>query len=78
NTHMSSLCISVEHGFTRLMMLYGYNGFKMSLKIGLSPVVAYFIVSVLFCNIHSCFHGNQTSKKFHCNPPSVHSYLAAT
>ncbi|RPA89134.1 hypothetical protein L873DRAFT_1839327 [Choiromyces venosus 120613-1] len=77
NTHMSSLHISVEYEFARLMMLCRYNGFKMVLKIGLSPVAAYFMVSVLFCNIHSCFHGNQTSKKFHCNPPSVHSYLAA-
>jgi len=76
NSHMSSLRISVEHGFARLMMLWGYNGFKMGLKIGLSPVAAYFMISVLFCNIHSCFHGNQTSKKFHCSPPSVHSYLA--
>ena len=77
NAHMSSLRISVEHGFGRLMMLWGYNGFKMGLKIGLSPVAAYFMVSVLFCNIHSCFHENQTSKKFHCPPPSVHSYLAS-
>lgn len=76
NTHMASLRISVEHGFARLMMLWGYNGFKMGLKIGLSPVAAYFMVSALFCNIHSCFHGNQTSKKFHCSLPSVHNYLA--
>ena len=76
NTHMPSLRISVQHGFARLMMLWGYNGFKMGLKIGLSPVATYFMVLVLFCNIHSCFHGNQTSKKFHWSSPSVHTYLS--
>ena len=73
---MSSLPISVEHGFGRLMMLWGYNGFKIGLKIGLSPVAAYLMVSVLFCNIHTCFHGNQTTKSLHCTPPTVNRDLA--
>ena len=73
---MLSLHISVEHGFGQLMMLSGYNGFTMGLKIGLSPVAVYFMVSDLFCNIPTCFHGNQRSKKFHCTPPTVNSYLA--
>lgn len=77
NAHMSSLRISVEHGFGKLMMLWGFNSYKMGLKIGLSPVAAYFMVSILLCNIHSCFNSNQTSEKFRCQPPTVHENLVS-
>jgi len=76
NAHMSEMRISVENGYGNMMILWGYNGYKMGLKMGLSPVAAYFMVSVLLCNLHSCLNRNQTSKKFHCDPPSVHNYLA--
>jgi len=76
NAHMSELYISVEHGFGKVMMLWSYNGYKLGLKVGLSPVAAYFMVSVLLCNLHSFLNGNQTSMKFRCHPPSVHNYLA--
>jgi hypothetical protein len=61
NTAMSSVRISVEHGFAKTMMLWSFNGFKYNLKVGLSPVGGYFMVAVLLCNIHTCFNGNQTS-----------------
>jgi len=76
NVHMSELRISVEHGFGKVMTLWGYNGYKLGLKIGLSPVAAYFMVSVLLCNLYSCLNRNQTCKKFLCDHPSVHNYLA--
>ncbi|PWW76569.1 hypothetical protein C7212DRAFT_191527, partial [Tuber magnatum] len=78
NVHISSLRISVEYRFGELMILLGYNEFKIDLKIGLSPAVAYSIVFILFRNIHSYFHKNRMSKKFYCSPPSVHTYLAGT
>lgn len=76
NALMSSLRISVEHSFGKTMNLWSFNGFKNDLKIGLSPAAAYFIVSVLFSNIHTCIHGNQTSIRFNCQPPSLYDYLS--
>ncbi|RPB01476.1 hypothetical protein L873DRAFT_1889964 [Choiromyces venosus 120613-1] len=78
NMDMSSLHISVEYRFARLIMLWRYNRFKIGLNIRLLLVAAYFMVSILFCNISSCFHENMTSKRFCCSPPSVNSYLAST
>jgi hypothetical protein len=76
NTQMSALRVSMEYEFGRTMMLWSFNGFKHDLKIGISPAAAYFMVAVLFCNIHSCFHGNQTSVQYDCPPPSVELYLS--
>jgi hypothetical protein len=50
NATMSSLRISVEHSFGKTMMLWSFNGFNGDLKVGLSPVAAYFVVAVLFSN----------------------------
>ena len=76
NAHMSSLRISVEHGFGKIMQLWQFNGHEKSLKIGLSPVAGYYIVAVLLANIHTCLRGSQTSTKFHCNPPPLQVYLS--
>jgi hypothetical protein len=76
NTAMSAMRISVEHSFGKTMMLWSFNGFKGDLKVGLSPVGAYFVVAVLLSNIHSCVYGNQTSQQFNCAPPSLHDYLS--
>lgn len=75
NAHMSSLRISIEHGFGQTMMLWSFNSFRTGLKIRLSPVAAYFLISVLFSNIHTCLYGNQTSQKFQCIPPTIDEYL---
>lgn len=75
NKLMSRLRVSVEHSFGRTMMLWGFNGFKNDLKVGLSPIAAYFIVSVLLSNVHTCIYGNQTSIRFNCLPPSLEEYL---
>ncbi|KAI5843115.1 hypothetical protein DFP73DRAFT_479298, partial [Morchella snyderi] len=69
--------ISVEHGIGKLLMLWGFNGYKVWLKIDLSPVAVYFMVSILLCNIHSCYNGNQMSEMFRYQPPGVHEYLVS-
>lgn len=76
-TPISGLRVSVEHGFGKVMMLWGYGGFKMGLKIGISSVAACFMASILLCNMHSCLNGNQTNKTFGCILPSIEMHLAA-
>jgi len=75
NAHMSSIRVSVKHGFAKTMNLWGFNGYKAGLRSGLSPVAGYFMVGVLLSNIHSCIYRNETCMCFYCNPPSLQQYL---
>ncbi|RPB02912.1 hypothetical protein L873DRAFT_1826546 [Choiromyces venosus 120613-1] len=55
---------------------YAMNNFQNSLKVGLSPVVAYYIVATLLINSLLCLTGSsQVSEKYGLNPPSVEEYL---
>ena len=75
NAIMSEVRVSVEHGFGKVMQNWSYIGFRNGLKIGLSPVGAYYMVSVLLTNIHTCLRGSQTSAQFEINPPSLEEYF---
>ena len=75
NAHMSSLRVSVEHGFGKINSLWQFLDYSRGLKIGHSPIGAYYIVAILLTNIHTCFRGSQVSDKFNCAPPDVHEYL---
>ncbi|KAI5803644.1 hypothetical protein EDC01DRAFT_594529, partial [Geopyxis carbonaria] len=75
NSLMSSMRVSVEHGFAKVMTLWSFNGFKGDLRVGLSPVGAYFMIAVLFANIHTCFNGSQTGYTFNCAPPTLEEYI---
>ena len=77
NARLSMLRRRIERGPGQAMALWGYyNGYsKAGLGAGLSPVAAYFMVSVLLSNIHTCIYGNRTSRKFRCSPPSIEDYL---
>jgi len=76
NAQMSSMRVSVEHGFGKTMSLWSFNGYKGGLKRGLSPVAGYFMVAVLLSNIHSCLYRNETCDRFYCDPPSLSTYLS--
>ena len=75
NAHMSSLRVSVEHGFGKINSLWQFLDYSRGLKIGLSPIGAYYMVAILLTNIHTCFRGSQVSKKFNCLPPDLQEYL---
>lgn len=72
---MSRCRIAVEHGFARVQNAWLFNAFDKQLKIRLSPVPAYYMVSVLLVNIWTCLRGNQTSQQFNLEPPSLEEYL---
>ncbi|KAI5789120.1 hypothetical protein EDC01DRAFT_591100, partial [Geopyxis carbonaria] len=74
NAHMLSLRISIEHGFEQTLMLWSFNGFCIGLKIRLSPVAAYFSISVLFSNKHTCLYRNQTSQQFRSTLKNIYDW----
>jgi hypothetical protein len=75
NKHMASMRMSVEWGFGEQLMKWHFIAHKYNLKVGLSPIGAYYSVTVLLCNLHVCLNGSAVSRKFGLNPPSIREYL---
>ena len=64
NEAMSSVRVSVEWLFADISNYFKFIDFKKNLKIGLSAVGKFYIVSALFRNILTCLYGNLTSIHF--------------
>jgi len=75
NKHMARQRMSIEWGFGKALMQWGFIGHKLNFKVGLSPVGAYYAVCILLTNVHTCYYGSATGVKFNCLPPSIYEYL---
>ncbi|KAJ8100288.1 hypothetical protein POJ06DRAFT_267884 [Lipomyces tetrasporus] len=66
----------VEQLFGLVLNKWAYNAYKYGLRQESTPVAAFYMVSVLFTNIHTCIAGgNEVSQSFGCAPPSLEEYL---
>jgi len=54
NRHMARQRMRVEWGFGKAVMQLGFMGHKSNIKVGLSPVGAYYAVCILLSNVHIC------------------------
>jgi len=75
NTCMSRRRICVEWSFGKVSQLWGYTGYKQGMKLGLSPVGAYYRVAIFLTHCHTCYYGSNTSMYFKCTPPTIYNYL---
>ena len=75
NKSMSSVSVSVEWLFGDIANYFRFMDFKKNLKIGLSSVGKFYIVSALFRNALTCMYHNQTSKFFGVEPPTLFEYF---
>ena len=75
NTAMSSVRMSVEWTFGKILTYFSYLDFKKSNKILLQPIGKYYLVAALLTNCHTCLYGSQTSTFFGVEPPSLETYL---
>jgi len=75
NKNMSSLRVSVEYGFGKILQLFGFNDFKKNNKILLQPLKKQYVVSALLVNCHTCLRGSQVATYFNLIPPSLEEYL---
>ena len=75
NKSMSSVRVSVEWLFGDIANYFRFMDFKKNLKIGLSSVGKFYIVSALFRNALTCMYHNQTSKFFGVEPPTLFEYF---
>lgn len=75
NKSMSSVRVSVEWLFGDIANYFRFMDFKKNLKIGLSSIGKFYLVSALFRNVLTCMYQNQTSKFFGVEPPTLHEYF---
>lgn len=78
NAYMAKQRMSVEWGFGKITQYFEFNNIRKNMKIGLSPVGAYFFTSVLLTNCHTCYYGSKTGFSFECSPPSIREYFHIT
>ena len=76
NKAMSSVRVTVEWTFGKIVQYFAFLDFKKNQKILLQPVCKYYIVGALLTNCHTCLYGSTTSDFFGVQPPSLETYLS--
>ena len=75
NQSMSQVRIAVEWVFGDIINYFKFLDFKKNLKIGLSSVGKFYVVSSLLRNALTCLYGNTTSAFFGMDPPTLNEYF---
>lgn len=75
NKAMSKVRISVEWLFGDVRNYFKFVDYKKGLKLGLSPIGKFYIVSALLQNAHTCLYGNIVSEYFDLRPPTLQEYF---
>jgi nuclease HARBI1 len=79
NTEMSKVRESVEWMFGRIVTLWNTLDMKRKMKVFLSPVHEYYIISTFLTNVHAVIYSNQTADYFGCDDTNgrmnIHEYL---
>ena len=75
NQSMSQVRIAVEWVFGDIINYFKLLDFKKNLKISLSAVGKFYIVSALLRNALTCLYGNSTSNFFQLDPPALNEYF---
>jgi nuclease HARBI1 len=75
NMRMSSVRVSVEWCFGKVLTLFPFVDFKKNLKVYLQPVAKFYKIAVLFTNVHTCLYGSVTTSFFDVEAPELKCYL---
>lgn len=75
NKDMSSLRVSVEYGFGKIVQLFAFVDFKKNQKLFLQHLKKQYYVAAFLVNCYICMNGSQVSDYFQCLPPSIQEYL---
>jgi hypothetical protein len=75
NAEMSSLRVSVEYGFGKIVQQFAFLDYKKNQKLYMQPLKEQYFVAALLINCQTCMRGNQISEYFDCQPPSLSNYL---
>ena len=61
--------------FNDIATYFKFIDFKKNMKIGLSSVGKMYVVCAILRNALTCLYGNQNSRFFELDPPSLHEYF---
>lgn len=75
NNVMSSLRVSVEWGFGKILQEFSFLDLKKNQKLLLQELSTMYHVAVLLLNCHTCLYGSQQSTYFNIVPPHLEQYL---
>lgn len=75
NREMSSVRMSVEWGFQKVVSQFAFLNFAANLKVLLQPIGAYYVTGTILTNCHTCLKRSETSHYFNVQPPTVDEYL---
>lgn len=77
NAAMSSVRVTVEWGFGRIVAQWPYVVYHKKQQVGLSAcgLGKQYAVAGIPANCHNCFYPNPTAQYFDLQPPSLEEYL---
>ena len=77
NAAMSSVRVTVEWGFGRVVAQWPYVDYHKKQQVGLSAcgLRKQYAVAGILTNCHNCFYPNSTAQYFDLKPPALEEYL---
>lgn len=77
NTALSSVRITVEWQFGKVVNVFPFVDFRKAMKLRLNPIGNLYIVAALLTNAHTTLYGCETSTYFGMMPPTLEQYFQA-
>ena len=75
NEAMSAARVPVEWIIKEAKLNWTIMDFKRKLRILQARIGALYLGSLLLLNFRTCFYGNQDSRYFLCEPPTLHNVI---
>ena len=76
NQFMSSVRITVEWGYCKIIEQWKFLDFCQEMRIFQSPVAQYYINATFLSNLRNCMIGNKTRNYFDVQEMSIEEYIA--
>ena len=76
NRLMSTVHITVEWGYCKIIEQWKFFNFCQAMRIFQSPVAQYYINTAFLSNLQNCMIGNKTGNYFNAHQMTIEEYLA--
>lgn len=78
NRQMSSVRISVEWSFGKIVQLWGFVDYRKNLKLLLQPIGLYYMNAAILTNAHTCLYGSLTGERMDVRQLSLNQYFGSS
>ena len=76
NMDMSKARITVEWTFKEIKKFFTHVDVPRKMSVSITPVGLWYFSCSILLNFRTCLYGSQTSRYFHCKPPSLEEYFS--